>query len=196
MPYDPTFPIALTRATADAMRAQLNALKAIIDAVPAGPKGDKGDTGEPFAQAVVDGVSLFPHGSLPTVTLAFDGVDVHFTFGIPAGAPGADGLPGEVTTAQMNDAISNALVDRPTITAMTQAIADAVATRTTLVQVQAEIGGSLADRPTTLQVQEMIETSSSGNTNSVATIDSAFGDPDLDVLRQKVNELIVAARRV
>jgi hypothetical protein len=64
MPYDPNFPTENTIARASLMRAQLNALKAQIDATPAGPqgpagldgapgapgaKGDKGDPGEPGA---------------------------------------------------------------------------------------------------------------------------------------------------
>ena len=36
---------------------------------------------------------------------------------------------------------------------------------------------------------------SSHNTNSVATLDDAFADADMEAMRQKVNELILAARR-
>ena len=35
----------------------------------------------------------------------------------------------------------------------------------------------------------------SDNTNSISTLDSGFADPDLEALRQKMNEMILAARR-
>jgi hypothetical protein len=35
----------------------------------------------------------------------------------------------------------------------------------------------------------------SANTNAVATLDNPFADPDVEILRQKVNELINALRR-
>ena len=35
----------------------------------------------------------------------------------------------------------------------------------------------------------------SSNSNAVGTLDSPFGDPDMEALRQKMNELILALRR-
>jgi hypothetical protein len=35
----------------------------------------------------------------------------------------------------------------------------------------------------------------SSNTNAVATPDTPFADPDLEALRQKLNEFLLAARR-
>ena len=35
----------------------------------------------------------------------------------------------------------------------------------------------------------------SANTNGVATLDTPFADPDLEAVRQKLNELVLAARR-
>jgi hypothetical protein len=35
----------------------------------------------------------------------------------------------------------------------------------------------------------------SNNTNGVATLDTPFADPDLEALRQKLNEFLLAARR-
>lgn len=206
MPFDPNFPAANTLADASAMRTQLKALNDKIETTlpgPAGPqgvagekgekgdtgeKGEKGDKGEPFAGVVVDGVVQLPYGALPTVTLTFDGSDVHFSLGIPEGAPGA---PGEVTTAAMETAIADALAGVPTIAAMNSAIAAAVSDRPTTATMNATIGASLADRPTTLQVEEM----SSANTNGVATLETVYGDPEKEELRAKLNELILAARR-
>lgn len=76
-----------------------------------GADGGPGPQGPPFAQAVIDAVNTLPAGSSATVSVAFDGNNVRFTFGIPAGAAGApgadgaDGAPGEVTSAQLATAI-------------------------------------------------------------------------------------------
>jgi hypothetical protein len=35
----------------------------------------------------------------------------------------------------------------------------------------------------------------SNNTNAVSTLDTAFADPDMEALRQKVNEMILNWRR-
>ena len=74
-----------------------------------GVQGDAGVQGPPFANAIVDAVNTLPPGSAATVSVTFDGTNVHFTFGIPQGAEGAQGLPGEVTNAQLATAISMAV---------------------------------------------------------------------------------------
>ena len=160
MPFDPTLPADSTKATAAAMRGQLNGLKNLIDDVPAGPPGpsgppgndgvqgpagtngapgapgeqgipgDPGPQGPPFASAVVDGVNTLDPGEPASVTAELIGDDVHFTFGIPRGADGAEGPqgvqgevgpegpqgeagpqgpegpPGEVSAQQLADAIA------------------------------------------------------------------------------------------
>ena len=74
-----------------------------------GVQGSQGVQGPPFANAIVDAVNTLPPGSAATVSVSFDGTDVHFTFGIPVGADGAQGVPGEVTNAQLATAISMAV---------------------------------------------------------------------------------------
>jgi Collagen triple helix repeat (20 copies) len=117
-----------------------------------GPQGENGPQGPPFAQAVVDGVTTLDPGQPATVGVSFDGSNVRFVFGIPRGSDGsngsngsdgAQGPPGEVSNAQLNNAISG----------------------------------------------------TSSNTNGVSTLDSGFADPDMEALRQKLNEMILAARR-
>ena len=77
-----------------------------------GIQGEPGAQGPPFAQAVVDGVTTLPSGYDATVTVSFDGTNVHFAFGIPQGAAGVQGEqgiqgpPGEVTLAELNNSIS------------------------------------------------------------------------------------------
>ena len=81
-------------------------------AIPRGDEGVQGVPGvqgPPFANAVVDSVTTLPAGSAATVSVSFDGTNVHFTFGIPVGADGAQGPPGEVTNAQLATAISMAV---------------------------------------------------------------------------------------
>jgi hypothetical protein len=74
---------------------------------------------------------------------------VHFTFAIPRGSDGSngsngtDGAPGEISHAQLDNAISG----------------------------------------------------TSANTNSVSTLDTAFADPDMEAMRQKLNEMILNGRR-
>ena len=141
--FDPNLPQAGTEIDAVQMRAQLNGLKALIDAIvtvtaaqvdgvstvnpgdPAAvtltvsagslnflfgiPRGQEGVAGQdgapgaPFANAVVDSVTTLPPGSPATVTVSFDGTLVHLSYGIPAGEPGVNG---EVTNAQLANAVS------------------------------------------------------------------------------------------
>ena len=89
-----------------------------------GPMGEPGPQGPPFAQAVVDAVDTLAPGTPATVTTSFDGMNVHFTFGIPQGQTGSEGQQGsqgeqgpagpqgeqgpmgEVTPQQLNEAIA------------------------------------------------------------------------------------------
>ena len=100
MAFDPTLPLENTETDAVQMRNQLNGLKDLIDAIPAGPEGPPGPQGPPFAAAMVDSVATLPSYEVATVTSYYDGTYVRFTFGIP------QGVPGEVSLVQLNDAIS------------------------------------------------------------------------------------------
>ena len=74
-----------------------------------GFEGGPGPQGPPFATAIVDGVATLDPGMSATVSVSFDGTNVHFTFGIPQGAQGIQGYqgpPGEVTTSQLDTAIA------------------------------------------------------------------------------------------
>jgi hypothetical protein len=108
-----------------------------------GGQGPQGIQGPPFAQAVVDGVTTLDPGQAATVQTSFDGSNVRFTFGIPRGSDGSQGPPGDISQAQLDNAISG----------------------------------------------------TSANTNSVSTLDNGFADPDVEALRQKVNEMILNGRR-
>ncbi len=72
-----------------------------------GGPGPVGPQGPPFANAVVDSVTTLPAGDPATVSVSFDGTQVHFALGLPRGASGTNGLdgiqglPGEVTNAAL-----------------------------------------------------------------------------------------------
>jgi len=51
-------------------------------------------------------VTTLNPGEEATVTVSFDGSNVPFAYGIPRGADGADGPPGEVTQAVLDAAIA------------------------------------------------------------------------------------------
>jgi len=196
MPFDPNLPQPNTLSDAVQMRAQLNGLKALIDAVPVGPQGpqgppgppgmngtagspgaqgvqgpqgaqgDPGPQGPPFASAVVDGVTTLNPGDSATVSTSFDGSNVRFTFGIPRGATGADGAVGP----QGNDGPQGPQGPQGDPGEVTNAA------------LAAAIAGT------------------SANSNGVTTLDTPFtNDPptlaDMEVLRAKLNELIAALRR-
>ena len=79
--FDPTLPQEHTPADAVQMRAQLNGLKDLIDAVPA------------VTDAVVDAVTTLTPAEPAQATASFDGSRVHFTFAIPRGIDGASAAP-------------------------------------------------------------------------------------------------------
>jgi hypothetical protein len=108
-----------------------------------GNQGAQGNQGPPFAQAVVDGVTTLNPGDAASVQTSFDGSNVRFTFGIPRGQDGPAGAPGEVSLAELNNAISG----------------------------------------------------SSANTNGVGTLETSFADPEMEAMRQKINEVILNGRR-
>ncbi len=95
-----------------------------------GVQGEPGTQGPPFANAVVDGVTTLPAGSPATVTVSFDGTDVHFSFGIPMGTvglqgeQGIQGPPGEVTTAALNAAISGTSSNSNAVATLEIAVSD------------------------------------------------------------------------
>ena len=199
MPYDPNFPVEHTEILAEQFRNQFHGIKDLIDAAPAGPPGPQGvpgatgsngsdgmsgpqgvpgPQGPPFANALVDAVNTLNPGDAATVTVTFDGTNVHFTIAIPRGnngpagatgpqggdgpqgPQGPQGIPGEVTAQQLADAITAALA-----TAASTAAAN-----------------------------------SSANTNAVPTLDTPFAnDPptlaDFETLRAAYNTLVTSMRR-
>ena len=101
MPFDPTKPANNSPNSSAEMRAQFNGLKDLIDAI------------QSVGSATVDGVNTLPPGEPAEVTLSVSGGTLHFTFGIPQGhdgQQGPQGLPGEVSQTDLNNAEQNMLM--------------------------------------------------------------------------------------
>jgi hypothetical protein len=93
-----------------------------------GGQGPQGIQGPPFAQALVDGVTTLDPGQPATVQTNFDGSNVRFTFGIPRGNDGSngnDGSPGEVSQAQLDNAISGTSANTNSVGTLDSGFADA-----------------------------------------------------------------------
>ena len=80
--FDPNLPANFTPLASAEMRAQLNGLKDLIDAI------------QTITAAQVDATNTVPPGDPAAVTLSVAGGTLHFTFNIPQGANGADGING------------------------------------------------------------------------------------------------------
>jgi hypothetical protein len=151
--FDPTKPVEGTPIDAAELRSQFTGLADMIAAVPVGPAGPTGPEGPPGAivnAVTVDFVSTgAPGGSASAFAFVDPGGIIHFTFDIP------QGIPGEVSQAQLNNDLVNAQ--------------------------NAAVNQSLSF--------------SSSNSNSVPTLDNAMADAEVEMLRQRLNELINALRR-
>ncbi len=98
--FDPTYPPTNALIESAPLRAQFNGLKDLIDAIAT------------ISTAVVDGVTTLPPGDPATVSLNVVANTLHFTFGIPQGndgQQGPQGLPGEVSQADLSNAMLNTL---------------------------------------------------------------------------------------
>ena len=154
MPFNPALPLPGSEIASQVLRDQFNGLHDEIETIPVGPQGPEGPQGPqgpPFANATVDSTTTLPPGQPAAVGSTFDGSTVHFTFAIPQGAEGPlgpagstgpdgptgpPGPPGEVTTAQLDSAISGtarnpsslSLLDLPISDPPTQAEVQAMVT--------------------------------------------------------------------
>lgn len=194
MPYDPAFPVANALITSAAFRSQFTGLFDLIQAVPPGPQGP------PFAQAVVDGVSTGNPGDAAAVQVSFDGTNVHFSFSIPRGNDGSSGAPGSGVSGATVDSVSTANPGDP---AQASASFDGSSIHFTFAIPRGGDGSTGPQGPpgevTSSQFNAAFA-NTSANSNPVTTLDTPFAnDPptlaDMELMRAKMNELIVALRR-
>ena len=94
MSFDPTKPAPGDDLDAVLVRSQLNALKALIDAVAT------------VTSATVDAVTTLNPGDPATVSLSVVGGVLHISFGIPRGADGLTGPQGPAFAAALVDGVT------------------------------------------------------------------------------------------
>ena len=152
-------------------------------AIPQGQEGLAGPAGPPFAQAVVDSVTTLNPGDAASVGVSFDGTNVHFTFGLPRGNDGSngtngnDGPPGPQGPPGMQGAPGGPQGPPGNDGAQGPPGPQGPTGEVTTAQLNTAISGT------------------SNNTNGVSTLDTGFADPDMEALRQKLNEMILNGRR-
>jgi hypothetical protein len=181
--------------------------------LPQGQEGPMGQQGPPFAQAVVDSVTTLDPGQQATVQTSFDGSNVRFTFGIPRGNDGSNGSNGsDGAQGPQGPPFAQAVVDGVTTLDPGQQAAVQTSFDGSSVRFQFGIprgsdgsqgqpGNNGSDGPqgppgeiSQAQLNSAIN-GTSNNTNSVSTLDTGFADPDMESLRQKLNEMILNGRR-
>ncbi len=184
--------------------------------IPQGQEGLVGPAGPPFAQALVDSVTTLNPGDSATVGVSFDGTNVRFTFGIPRGNDGSQGQPGnngsdggQGPQGIQGPPFAQAVVDGVTTLdpgqqATVQTSFDGSNVRFTFGIPRGSDGsngtnGSDGGQGPPGEIsQAQLNSAISGtsnNTNGVSTLDTGFADPDMEALRQKVNEMILNGRR-
>ena len=124
MSFDPTKPAASAPNSSAEMRAQLNALKALIDAVPV------------VTGATVDSVTI---GSGTSVNVSLATGVLHFDFILQPGPPG------EVTQAQLSNDLSNTA---------NQAMLNTLPQTSSNSNNVALLSGTIGNPPTQAEVQE------------------------------------------
>lgn len=200
MPFDPSLPATGSPLQSQVVRDQLNGLKALIDAILA------------VTAAQVDGVITGNPGDPANVFLSVIGNTLHFTFDIPRGNDGAQGQPGnngnDGGPGPQGPPFAQAIIDavntlNPGDAASVSVSFDGSNVRFTFGIPRGSDGANGTDgapgEVSNAQLASAIS-GTSNNTNGVATLDTPFtNDPptlaDLETMRAKVNELILAARR-
>ncbi len=201
MPYNPNFPQDNERIDAAPFREQFQSIKALIDANAGGGGG--------ITDVVIDGVTTLSSGSPATVSASVSAGVLHLQFGIPQGSEGQQGQDG--ATGGQGPPFATVIIDA-VITLPAGSAATVVATfdgtnvHLTIGLPQGNDGAQgeqgVQGEPgevTGAQLDAAISSTSS-NTNAVSTLDTAFtNDPpslaDLELMRAKYNELVLALRR-
>lgn len=187
--------------------------------IPQGQEGPMGQQGPPFANAVVDAVNTVNPGDPAAVGVSFDGTNVRFTFDLPRGndgsqgpagndggqgPPGNDGAQGPPFAQAIVDSVTTLDPGNPATVGVSF---DGSNVRFTFGIPRGNDGNDGNDGsngsdgsqgPPGEISQAQLDSAISGtsaNTNSVSTLDSPFADPDMEAMRQKLNEMILNGRR-
>ena len=181
--------------------------------IPQGQEGPMGQQGPPFAQAVVDAVNTVNPGDPAAVGVSFDGTNVRFTFDIPRGSdggqgpagndggqgpPGNDGAQGPPFAQAVVDGVTTLDPGNPATVGVSF---DGSNVRFTFAIPRGNDGSNGSDGSqgppgeiSQVQLDNAIS-GTSANTNGVSTLDTGFADPDMEAMRQKLNEMILNGRR-
>ncbi len=196
MPYDPSLPLPNSPLESQVIRDQLQSLFVLIQNIAS------------ITAVQVDAVNTLPPGDPASVNLSVSGSTLHFTFGLPQGNTGPQGADGpQGSDGPPGPPFASAVVDGvttlpPGSSAQVGVNFDGTNVRFTFGIPQGYDG---ATGPTG-QPGEVSQTDlnngllntlnqTSANTNNVETLDSPFADPDMETLRQKLNEMILNGRR-
>jgi hypothetical protein len=195
MAFDPSLPPDEGRVLSTMLRGQFNALNDRIDAVP-------GVTG-----AVVDSVTTVGPGQPASVTFSVIGTVLHVSLALPEGQPGLPGAPGLQGPPFANVVIDSITTLDPGANAAVWMWFDGTLVHLSFgiprgMQGEQGIQGPPGE-VTSVMMGGAIATAIAGtsnNTNSVLTMDTPFtSDPlslaDGELIRAKINELILAQRR-
>jgi len=158
-------------------------------------------------------VTTLNPGDAATVGVSFDGTNVRFTFGIPRGNDGSQGQPGnngsdggQGPQGAQGPPFAQAIVDGVTTLdpgqqATVQTSFDGSNVRFQFGIPRGNDGSSGTNgsdgapgEVSNAQLNSAIS-GTSNNTNGVSTLDTGFADPDMEALRQKLNEMILNGRR-
>ena len=181
--------------------------------IPQGQEGPMGQQGPPFSQAVVDAVNTVNPGDPAAVGVSFDGTNVRFTFDIPRGSDGGQGPAGNDggqgppgNDGAQGPPFAQAVVDGVTTLDPGQQATVGVSfdgsnVRFTFAIPRGNDGSNGSDGSqgppgeiSQVQLDNAIS-GTSANTNGVSTLDTGFADPDMEAMRQKLNEMILNGRR-
>ena len=142
-----------------------------------------------------DSTNTLPQGSPANVNVSVSGGTLHFSFDIPQGQEGLVGPAGPP--------FAQAIVDRVTTLDPGQQATVGVSfdgsnVRFTFAIPRGNDGSNGSDGAPGEVSQAQLDSAISGtsaNTNSVSTLDTGFADPDMEAMRQKLNEMILNERR-
>jgi hypothetical protein len=205
MPFNPLLPANNSPDSSAEMRSQLTGLFDLIQTIPVGPVGPAGVTA-----AFVDSVTTEPPGNGASATVGLTGETLHFTFNIPRGDVGAQGITGDVgatgatglkgDTGDVGPAFTNFAVEGvntlPAGTAASVALSfDGVTARFTFgIPAGADGAQGIQGVPGPSDLS-----GTSSNSNGVALLGLAVSDPptqaQMQALANKLDELITALRR-
>lgn len=193
MPFDPAWPQNGQNIDADRFRGQFAGLIDLINQASS------------ITSVVVDAVNTLPPGNPATVSVNVVGTALHFTFGIPQGNAGDPGPQGPAFSTAVVDSVTTLNPGDPATVSVgfdgsSVHFAFAIPRGNDGNQgAQGEAGsqgppGEVTNADLNTALQATLNQTSNVS-NAVTTLDTPLAHPDMDTLRLKLNDLILALRR-